>query len=129
MKRDLVWSTMPGLTIKLVHSEAKALKELRKMGMSDSARFSDATTFWKSGNLDFLVFIDGEKALDAAAYEDVAMLCHEAVHVAQGYFFAIGEDEPSDELYAYTVQSIVKVLVGRHFDWKRKKLSKADKRR
>ena len=41
----------------------------------------------------------------------VALLAHEAVHIKQRFMHWIGEDKPSDEFEAYTVQNIVQELV------------------
>lgn len=44
--------------------------------------------------------------------------------MALGYLDEIGEDEPGEEMTAYTVQAVARSLVGRHFEWRRKMLEK-----
>lgn len=69
-------------------------------------------TFYTDGKLSCVVGLD---VAAAAAREDqvpvIGLLAHEATHVAQILFRNIGEDKPSDELYSYTVQSILQQLL------------------
>lgn len=49
---------------------------------------------------------------DTIEYEDVlATIAHEAVHIKQGLMQQIGEDNPSDEFEAYTIDSIFETLL------------------
>lgn len=58
-----------------------------------------------------------------AAHEDLkddgirvaAFLAHEATHCKQEYMRVIGEDKPSDEFEAYTVQNITQNLLDEYY--------------
>jgi hypothetical protein len=50
-------------------------------------------------------------APDAQAHEIVAQLCHEALHIFQHHCRAMGEDTPSDEFAAWSVQAITQALL------------------
>lgn len=113
---------IPRLKVFLAHTKKKAREALRKLGMNDEVMPGDAITFYKEGDLDFVVFIN-KKSLHRDAVEDIGLLAHEATHVAQGYFRAIGEECPSDEFQAYTVQAVTQELCDQHFKWKKKRLA------
>lgn len=53
--------------------------------------------------------------------QTLALLVHEAVHVAQAYWRELGEDEPSDEFMAYTVQQVAQYLMEEHMSWMERK--------
>ncbi len=112
----------PSLELCLVHSKKKAQEALRKLGMNDELIPGEATTFYKEGDNTFIVYID-KASLHHDATEDIGLLAHEATHVAQGYFRAIGEEEPSDEFQAYMIQAVTQELCNRHFKWKKKRLA------
>lgn len=117
-----LYEPIPSLSLCLVHTKKKAREALRKLGMNDELLSSDASTFYKEGDMTFVVFIN-KKSLHRDAVEDIGLLAHEATHVAQGYFRAIGEECPSDEFQAYTVQAITQELCEQHFKWKKKRLA------
>lgn len=112
----------PSINLCLVHSKKKLRAALRKLGMSDELIPSDATTYYKEGDNTFIIYID-KASLHHDAAEDIGLLAHEATHVAQGYFRSIGEECPSDEFQAYTVQAVTQELCNRHFKWKKKRLA------
>lgn len=58
----------------------------------------------------YIVGLNMDRLKDAA--EIVTTLVHEAVHVKQGWMDSIGEDSPSSEFEAYTVERIVASLMG-----------------
>lgn len=119
---------LPEIEIMITHSKKKALKAIRRFsgdaGVEDYEALVNmqATTSAlrdrKTGTRLYVVWMT--PCTDYSASTDVALLAHEAVHVAQDYFREIGEDSPSDELYAYVVQDIVQHLVGEHFAWKKR---------
>lgn len=59
--------------------------------------------------------------------QDIALLVHESVHVAQAYWDDIGEESPSSEFMAYTVQQVAQYLMEEHCDWLARKARKARK--
>lgn len=123
---------LPSITIKLTHSKKKARKIIEEMTSKecaqdwDSLRERDATTSTlqhsETGEVVYLVWM--RPCIDWSADTDVAILAHEATHVAIDYLKSIGEDEPSEELFAYTIQAITGYLVDKHFRWKKKQLAK-----
>ena len=117
-----LYESIPSLELCLVHSKKKAREALCKLGMNDELLPSDATTYYREGDKTFIVYID-KKSLHHDATEDIGLLAHEATHVAQGYFRAIGEERPSDEFQAYTVQALTQKLCEQHFKWKKKRLA------
>lgn len=56
----------------------------------------------------WIVGINPDEGLSAS--EVALTLVHEAVHIKQGWFEAIGESKPGYEFEAYTVEQITKVL-------------------
>ena len=118
-----VYARLPTLYVRLVHSKKKLRRALRHLGMNDEATDADATTFYKEGDATFIVYMN-KNALHHDATEDIGLLAHEATHVAQGYFRAIGEEFPSDEFYAYTVQAVTQELCLSHFEWKKRRIAK-----
>lgn len=51
------------------------------------------------------------RPLNKSSLEQISMLYHEAVHVWQAMREAIGEDKPSHEFEAYSIQNIGKQLI------------------
>ena len=90
-----------------------------------SLRACDATTSSLQHNVtgEVVYMIWMRPCVEWSAETDVAILSHEATHVALDYLREIGENEPSEELMAYTVQAITEYLVGKHFKWKKKRLA------
>lgn len=113
---------LPVMNISLVHSMRKLREGLRRLGMNDDPVDGDAVTCYREGSRTFLVYV-AKRSLHKDAAEDIGLIAHEATHVAQGYFLSIGEDCPSDELYAYTVQAVTQHLCDEHFKWKKKRLA------
>lgn len=124
MTFEEICQPIPPYRVCLVHTKKEARKALRKMGMNDMTLDSDAATCYKQGERDFLVYIS-KKSLHRDAAQDIGLLAHEATHVAQGFFYAIGEKFPSDEFYAYTVQAATQELCDQHFAWKKRQLGDA----
>lgn len=123
---------LPSITIKLTHSEKKAKRIIKRMVGKECARdwsalrARDATTSTlqhnETGEVVYLIWM--RPCIDWSADTDAAILAHEATHVAIDYLRSIGEDEPSEELFAYTIQAITGYLVDKHFRWKKKRLAK-----
>lgn len=122
-------SAMPPLLVRITHSKKKLRKWYREFGedpecLEESFAKSDAiaNTLVNGGECVHIVYMND--SLENSAEADAGLLAHEAVHIAQEYFNHIGEYVPSDELRAYVVQGVTTYLVGKHFDWKRKKFEK-----
>ena len=128
---DCVPPALPSIDILLTHSEKKAKRIIRKMAGEESVndwsslRACDATTSSLQHNVtgEVVYMIWMRPCVEWSAETDVAILSHEATHVALDYLREIGENEPSEELMAYTVQAITEYLVGKHFKWKKKRLA------
>lgn len=131
MKFTGLYMNMPLIEIRFTHSLKRARRVIKKMcGSADSwqAIASNARTSClthpQDGTAVYLVWMDDD--LERPASADAALLAHEAVHVAIDYLKCIGEDEPGEELRAYTVQTITQYLCERHFAWKKRKLKQAE---
>lgn len=133
MRFDVIsGGALPELCIRLVHSEKKARKAMRKLEGREyeddwkSLTCRQATTSYLrapgSDETIYLVWMTPCTDYDAAV--DASLLAHEAVHVARHYLKSFGEDDPGEELLAYVVQDISLYLIERHFKWKKKHLSK-----
>lgn len=130
---DRVRPALPGIDIMLTHSEKRAKRIIKKMVGDDEVREwsrlrpRDATTSCLqhdvTGEVVYVIWM--RPCVEWSAETDVAILSHEATHVALDYLRGIGEDEPSEELMAYTVQAITEYLVGKHFKWKEGRLARA----
>lgn len=128
---DCVPPALPSIDIVLTHSAKKAKRIIRKMAGEDAVkqwsrlRARDATTSSLqhdvTGEVVYMVWL--RPCVEWSAETDVAILSHKATHVALDYLRDIGEDEPSEELLAYTVQAVTEYLVGKHFKWKKKRLA------
>ena len=128
---DCVPPALPGIDILLVHSQKKAKRIIGKMAGEKAVkdwsrlRARDATTSSLQHNVtgEVVYLIWMRPCVEWSAETDVAILSHEATHVALDYLREIGEDEPSEELFSYTVQAVTEYLVGKHFKWKKKRLA------
>lgn len=133
MKFDVIGGgALPELEIRLVHSEKKARKAIRRLEGREyeedwkSLVGRQATTSFLrvpgSEETIYLVWMTPCTDYDAAV--DASLLAHEAVHVARHYLKSFGEESPGEELLAYVVQDISLYLIERHFKWKKKRISK-----
>lgn len=123
VKAEILYSLMPPIKIMLTHSEKKAKRAMRRLGMENTNLFSgDAITIYdeESANGDIVFIVLMSRDLERPWVKDASLLCHEAVHVSQAYLRNIGERDPSDELQAYLVQFLTQYLCEEHFEWKRK---------
>lgn len=102
-------NNMPPIRIKFFHSKAKMRKELGKDGMYPELPDTDGFThsFESDDGVVSLVYV---RRTDTSS-ETMAILVHEAVHVAQAYWEFMNEDIPSSEFMAYTVQQISQWLI------------------
>ena len=110
---------MVGPYLALVLSEAEFNSALKDVGIKKAdgpdwikTPQADATTHWmehKDGSLACIIAI--RKREGVTGIQIAAMLVHEAVHVFQRYCQHIGEDAPSSEFEAYSIQSIAQNLM------------------
>lgn len=126
MKAIEIQNVAPSVTVYLTHSEKKAKRVMRKIGIEnlELEQGYDAKTIWnddfEDGEPVFIVLMNA--GVNHSWDQDVGLLVHEAVHVSQGYFASIGETEPSIEFQAYVIQTIAQDLCVEHFEWKRKQM-------
>ena len=123
-KRKYLESNVLGtISIKLVHSEAKAQKILfEKHIVSEIPNNADAMVWNISSEKEptFLVFTERKDF----SIDTIGVLAHEATHIAQFFMNDIGEEEPSDEFLAYVVQTATSNLLIQQREYMRKKLIK-----
>lgn len=100
----------------LVRNEADFQKLLKKAGVKHHIQWvtsgKGATTHFiptPSGEIVAIVCVGHDKNLEKG--QAYAMLAHEAVHIWQHYAAEIGEETPSSEYEAYTIQGIVQALL------------------
>jgi hypothetical protein len=103
----------------LCKSEDAFLREMRKLGIPKEKwpewirnEHSGATAHWfahpKRGRIAIVCIRPGRRLLT----ETYALLVHEAVHIWQWIKEDIGEDEPSKEFEAYSIQRLSLNLMG-----------------
>lgn len=115
-----VWESngvMPPISTALYHDEAKLRRDLLSRGVEcPELQGAPAQTF--------AARIDGEEVHfvlmregDAPLHMQLSLLAHEAVHIAERYFDALGEEEPASEEWAYAVQAASGCLFDAHLRW------------
>ena len=113
MKLECYAFPMPEL--RLYHSRKKCLKTLHALGYDSRLLVTDSQMWLVDGTA--IVLMEA----DADWHAEAALLCHEAVHVADEWLKALGEDSPGDEERAYMVQCVAEPLFRAHEKWKRKR--------
>ena len=113
MKLECYGFPMPEL--RLYHSRRKCAKALDKLGCATSFMDADAQ-MWLVGGV-AVVLMEGKSDWHAEA----ALLCHEAVHVADEWLESLGEDSPGREERAFMVQCVAEPLFRAHEKWKRER--------
>lgn len=115
---------MPNLETALYHSETKLHRDLLSYGIECPELLdAPAQTFPKTIDGSTLHFVLLRPS-DQPVWSQLALLAHEATHIAERYFEEFGEDEPASEERAYVVQSAAGCLFNAHLRW----LEKEDKR-
>jgi hypothetical protein len=116
----------------LVLTEKDYLAEVKKLKipqsdignwLGDGAK-ATAHIFNIGGKGVCIVALDDDKRIDATS--KVCTLVHEAVHIWQYICKYIGEDNPSEEFEAYSIQEITHQLLLCYEKTKRKKKKKRD---
>lgn len=124
LRRDLFTSPY---CIGLCTSEADFYAELKRMKLPQhkwpsflSTDHASATAHWFSAPVGhrpcIIVCIPERKNIEAEQY--YSLLVHEAVHIFQKVCDYIGEDHPSAEFEAYSIQAISQELM---YAWKNRK--------
>lgn len=113
MKLECCQFPMPGL--RLYHSRKKCLKALDRLGCVTEVLETDAQ-MWLVKDV-AVVLMEGKSDW----HSEAALLCHEAVHVADEWLKALGEDSPGAEERAYMVQCVAEPLFRAHEKWKRRR--------
>ena len=120
-KRTLISSP---LHYSIVTSEKLAIAEMKRLKIDERFNFVipgyDATTqfFRSEGNNDIaMVYFFNYR--EHKSIMNYAMIVHEAVHIWQCIKRHIGEDEPSKEFEAYSIQRIAQSLMYEYKEQKR----------
>lgn len=110
-------STMPHMHVTLYHDRDKLSRDLRSRGIEmDFSASGNAQTFTLDIDGTDIAFVLLDPC-DWPLWEQLALLAHEATHVAVRYFEGIGEEEPGDEELAYAVQAAAGCLFDMHLEW------------
>ncbi len=117
---------MPDLHVSLYHNRNKLQRDLRSRGIElNLSTGCDAQTFTLDVDGTDIAFVLLESC-DGPLWEQLALLAHEATHVAVRYFEGIGEEEPGNEELAYAVQGAAGCLFDMHLTWLEKQKGKKD---
>lgn len=109
---------MPSMEVALFHKRKRLKKQLAEYGVETPlAEGVPAQTFAieRDGQEIHIVLI--ENVGDCELHEQLALLAHEATHVANAYFDFIGEGEPAEEEWAYAVQTACSCLFDAHLSY------------
>ena len=120
--------TMPSMHVALYHSRNKLQRDLRDKGIEQSLSTGcDAQTFSNEidGTTIHFVLIEGT---ERELWEELALLAHEATHVAMRYLADLGEEEAADEELAYAVQAAAGCLFDMHLSWLDKQKGKKNEK-
>lgn len=112
MKLECYAFPMPEL--RLYHSREKCARALDELKCVAKFTGTDAQ-MWLVRDVAVVLM-----EADSDWHSEAALLCHEAVHVADEWLRALGESDPGDEERAYMVQCIAEPLFRAHEKWKRK---------
>lgn len=103
---------------------AKEMKRMSVSGVDFVNPGSNATVHTLSKDGSTVCIITMEKAKDKSPEMVAALIAHEAVHVVQELWDAIGEHEPGREAEAYLVQQIVQSCLQEA--WKTKRVRRSE---
>jgi hypothetical protein len=97
----------------LVTSPEEFARVMKKLGIKDTVAWKGATAnatttelVSDKGQHCCVVSLDIGACVDKSPIQIAALLVHEGVHVWQAYCRHIGEDSPSKEFEAYSIQAI-----------------------
>ncbi len=110
---------MPAVEVSLWHDREKLKKRLAERGVEIALRNDcDGQTFTADtgdGDIHFVLVDDCEK--HELCYQ-LGLIAHEATHIASRHLSALGEDEPAEEEWAYTIEAICSALFDQHLAWR-----------
>lgn len=110
MKRNSAASFMPDFTIRVVCGSDASDKALNAAGFGGYIE-GDAITAYEDGRFECMVCIF-DSFYDHSEEERDGFIVHEAVHCAQAWCKAIGENVPGEEEQAYMVQACYRTIKG-----------------
>ena len=112
-------------------TEKQFKKKLKHLKVQDELAFvncgSDATTYYFERKGKTAAIVCFKEDPDRVPEQNIALLVHEAVHIWQQIKETIGEQEPSKEFEAYSIQSITQELLRHYFKNERGKNGKQGK--
>lgn len=122
MKCNVGTTIIPTPKLRMFHSPKKCERYLTDRGV----RFNpidacDAQTWFVTGQKGQTAVVLCSMDQNSPWQQQVAMLAHEATHIALWTLEAIGETEPGEEETCYLVQAITLELVTAHFLWRERR--------
>ena len=114
------WETLPAPEIHLFHGKKKCRRFLERHGLEfECPELARAVTFaFVSDGTPYAAVLIGRESLGMEDFEDMALIAHEAGHVAMFAFECMGEENPAEEEFCYMLQSITGSLCEAHLSWK-----------
>lgn len=119
MSKPIMIFTSPfgGVEYTLVLNQKQFKKAMKKLGVQDKQahfldRGADAQVTWFENGRKQIVQLGNTDGIDPISV--VGLLAHEAVHVWQSVQNYIGEEHPSREFEAYSIQRILQDLLFSH---------------
>lgn len=114
----LTGGVLPPIEVSLWHDREKLKKRLAERDVEIELRKDcDGQTFTVDtgdGDIHF-VLVEGIEKHEL--YDQLALLAHEATHVASRHFSSIGEEEPAEEEWAYAIEAVCSALFDMHLAW------------
>lgn len=106
-KKQQTWFQTPFQHI--VYTLCKTKKQIKKtcFEATDSNADANVTFYTRGGECAAIVYI---KKNDRSVIENYGLLVHEAMHIWQEVKLLMGEEKPSSEFEAYSIQAIAQDL-------------------
>ena len=106
---------MPPMEVALFHDRTKLKKRLAERGHEiELLKGVPGQTFSIVDDGQPVHFVLMENADDVPLYDQLALLAHEATHIASRYLDYIGEEQAGEEEWAYAVQTACSGLFDMH---------------
>ncbi len=112
----LSWHLVPCPDYALCLTDAQFRAKLKELGVTDDLVFTskDASTHTFEKGRDVTCIVTLRDNPEFSGIQVAAILVHEAVHVWQTVRSMMGEEAPSSEFEAYSIQSIAQGLMGEY---------------
>jgi hypothetical protein len=116
MSDRVMWMERGPLPVRIgwCPSEAAWKREMKLMGMPNEPFIGESSgrcdSFERPGDSVVLVHLNREVARRHTEIEIVGLLAHESTHAFQAVCRTMGEDRPSPEFEAYTIQAITQFM-------------------